>query len=251
MTPARARPSATKPAADGGAIVAGEMVVGGGTATDSSARGTDAIRIGIVEDHALVREGLRLVLEHEPGLVVVGEADGAESAFELLGAEPDILLVDITLPDVDGIALIRALLARRPEARVIALTMHRDAETVRQALLAGARGYVVKGARSAELADAIRAVARGERYLHSSVTGVIVDDSIRWLQSGGTLSAREREVLSLLAAGNTSTSVARLLGISPHTVRRHVANLSAKLKVRGIAGLTRYATQHGLVRDGD
>ncbi len=212
---------------------------------------TAETRIGIIEDHALVREGLRLVLEGAPGLLVVGEAGSAASAFDLLAAEPDVLLVDITLPDVDGIALIRALVARRPDTQVIALTMHRDAETVRQALLAGARGYVVKGARSVELIEAIRAVARGERYLHPSVTGIIVDDSIRWLQSGGTLSAREREVLSLLAAGNTSTSVARLLGISPHTVRRHAANLSAKLKVRGIAGLTRYATQHGLVRDGD
>lgn len=223
----------------------------GAGSTTVSRPAAEPIRIGIIEDHALVREGLRLVLEGEPGLVVVGEADSAPAAFELLAARPTVLLVDITLPDADGIALMRALVARRPEVRIIALTMHRDAETVRQALLAGARGYVVKGARSTELIDAIRAVVRGERYLHSSVTGVIVDDSIRWLQSGGGLSAREREVLSLLAAGNSSTSVARLLGISPHTVRRHVANLSGKLKVRGIAGLTRYATQHGLVRDGD
>jgi DNA-binding NarL/FixJ family response regulator len=127
--------------------------------------------------------------------------------------------------------------------------MHRDAETVRQALLAGADGYVVKGAHTIDLVDAIQAVMRGERYLHSSVTSVVVDDSIRWLQSGGVLTVREREILGLLASDLGAADIGRRLGISPHTVRRHVANLSEKLGTRGTAALVRYAVREGLVRE--
>jgi two-component system nitrate/nitrite response regulator NarL len=129
------------------------------------------------------------------------------------------------------------------------LTVLRGPETVRQAMLAGAAGYVIKGAYSRDLVDAIHAVARGERYLHSSVTAAIVDDSIRWQREGEPVSVREREVLSLLAEGKSTQAVSETLGISAHTVRRHVANLSAKLGVRGGAALTLYAIQHGFVRD--
>jgi two-component system nitrate/nitrite response regulator NarL len=127
--------------------------------------------------------------------------------------------------------------------------MHRDAETVRQALRGGAAGYVVKGAHTAELVEAITAVARGERYLHSSVAGAIIDDSLRWMEAGSPLSAREREILGRIAAGSSAADVGRTLGISPHTVRRHVANLSAKLGLRGPKALTRYAIENGLVRE--
>ncbi len=126
--------------------------------------------------------------------------------------------------------------------------MHSDPETVRQALAAGAAGYLVKGAQSRELIEAIRAVARGERYLHSSVTGTVVDDSIRWFEAG-TISTREREVLSMLASGQSPAQIARSLDISVHTVRRHLANVSAKLGIRGMNALTRYAIRNGLARD--
>ena len=209
-----------------------------------------AIRVALIDDHHLVREGLRLVLSAEPGIEVVDEAAESDEAFDLIDrSHPDVLVLDLSLGGLDGVQLIRSMLVRRPSLRILILSMHRDAETVRQALFAGASGYVVKGARSAELIEAIRAVVRGERYLHSAITAAIVDDSLRWLQTGGPLSAREREILSLVAAGHTAPDVGRILGISPHTVRRHVANLSTKLKVRGIAGLARYATTHGLVRD--
>jgi DNA-binding NarL/FixJ family response regulator len=212
--------------------------------------GHPTIRIGLVEDHHLVREGLRLVLGREAGMEVVDEASDADGAFDLVDrSSPDILVLDVGLGESDGIQLIRTLLDRLPTLRIVVLTMYRDAETVRQALLAGASGYIVKGARSAELVDAIRAVARGERYLHSTITSAIVDDSLRWLQTGGPLSAREREILSLIAVGHTGPEVGRLLGISPHTVRRHIANLTAKLKVRGISGLARYGMTHGFVRE--
>ena len=217
---------------------------------ERSTGSTRLIKVALVEDHHLVREGLRLVLGAAPGIEVVGEASNGEEAFELLDrVRPDVMTVDLSLGDTDGIPVMRALAARRPGLRLVVLSMHRDAETVRQALLAGATAYVAKGAHSVELIDAIRAVMRGERYLHSSVTAAIVDDSLRWLRTGSPLSAREREILGLIAAGHSAVATGRILGISPHTVRRHVANLSAKLHVRGISALIRYAAQHGLIRE--
>jgi DNA-binding NarL/FixJ family response regulator len=209
-----------------------------------------AVRVGLIEDHNLVREGLRLVLTAN-GFDVVGESPSVEGAFDLLEQKrPDVILLDLSLVDGDGVALLRELHTRSPQTRVVVVTMHRDPETVRQALVAGADGYVVKGAHTSELVEAIRAVMRGERYLHSSITSSVVDDSIRWMQSG-VLTAREREILGLLASGLGIIDVARRLGISPHTVRRHVANLSEKIGARGTAALVKYAIQEGLVRQVD
>jgi two-component system response regulator NreC len=208
--------------------------------------------VAIVDDHGLVREGIRVLLEREPGLEVVGEASGPAEAFALADrARPDVALIDLTLGDSDGIALIRGLGVRYPETRTIAVTMHRDGETVREALLAGAAGYVVKGASRAELVAAIQAVARGDRFVHPAIAGIVVGDSIRWLRQGDRLSPREREVLRLVAGGRTASDVGQVLGISAHTVRRHVSNLSAKLGVAGRAGLTRYALEHGFTQRAD
>jgi DNA-binding NarL/FixJ family response regulator len=207
------------------------------------------VRIGLVDDHHLVREGLRLVLAGVDGLEVVGEASTHEEAFELVDrTRPDLLLLDLTFPEGDGLPLLRALKSLHPELRIVVLTMDRGSETVRQALVAGAQGYVVKGARTNDLLDAIAAVSNGERYLHSSVTAAIVDDSIRLNRSGAQLSIREREILTLLASGHSTSEVGAMLGISVHTVRRHVANLSDKLGIRGRGGLVRYAVEHGLIR---
>jgi two-component system response regulator NreC len=208
-----------------------------------------AIKVALIEDHHLVREGLRLVLTSN-GFDIVGDSPTVSGAYDLMErCRPDVVLLDLSLVDGDGVSLLRELHARWPETRVVVVTMHRDAETVRQALLAGADGYVVKGAHTAELVEAIRAVMRGERYLHSSVTSVIVDDSIRWLQSGGVLTAREREILGLLASDLGLAAIGARLGISPYTVRRHVANLSEKLGTRGTAALVKYAVREGLVRE--
>jgi len=206
------------------------------------------IRVALVDDHHLIREGLRLVLEGEPGFEIVGEAADHASAVELVVAEhPDVLLLDLTFAEGDAIPLLRTLRTRQPDLRVIVLTMHTAPETVRQALAAGAAGYLVKGAQSRELIEAIRAVARGDRYLHSSVTGAVVEDSIRWFEAGA-MSVREREVLSLLAAGRSPAQIAEALDISVHTVRRHLANISEKLGVKGMNALTRYAIRNGLDR---
>ena len=206
------------------------------------------IRVALVDDHHLIREGLRLVLQGEPGFEIIGEAADHASAVDLVVSErPDVLLLDLTFPEGDAIPLLRTLRARQPDLRVIVLTMHSDPETVRQTLAAGAAGYLVKGAQSRELIEAIRAVASGDRYLHSSVTGAVVEDSIRWYEAG-TMSVREREVLSLLAAGQSPAQIARSLDISIHTVRRHLANISGKVGVSGMNGLTRYAIRHGFDR---
>jgi DNA-binding NarL/FixJ family response regulator len=206
----------------------------------------------IIEDHALVREGLRLILQDEPGIRIAGEAAGVADAFALVErTEPDVALVDLTLGGADGIPLLRGLGVRYPGTRTVALTMHDDGETVRQAFLAGAAGYVVKGAASGELIAAIRAVARGERYVHSAVAGAVLDDSLRWLRHGHVLSPREREVLRLIAGGRTAIEASRLLGISAHTVRRHLSNLATKLGVRGRVALVRYAIDHQLLGNAD
>ena len=208
------------------------------------------IRVALVDDHHLIREGLRLVLQGDPGFEIVGEAADHASAIDLVATErPDVLLLDLTFPEGDALPLLRALRDRQPNLRVIVLTMHSDPETVRQALAAGAAGYMVKGALSRELSEAIRAVARGDRYLHSSVTNSVIEDSVRWFEAG-TMSPREREVLSLLASGHSPAQIGRTLDISVHTVRRHLANVSDKLGVKGMNALTRYAIRHGMDRTG-
>lgn len=208
------------------------------------------IRIGIVDDHELVRDGLRLILQNQPDMEVVGEASDPAGAFAIAALrKPHIMLVDLTLDGEDGVALIRDLTARHPHLRLIAVTMHHHQETVRQAFLAGAAGYVVKGAASADLIAALRAVARNQHYVHPMVASVVVVDSLRWLRQADRLSSREIEVLRLITAGRTAIEAGHVLGISAHTVRRHVSNVTAKLGVRGRVALARYAVEHHLVHD--
>lgn len=208
------------------------------------------IRVALVDDHALVREGLRRIVEREPDLEVCGEASSAAAAHVLAAdTHPQVMLVDISLGEEDGIALIRELHSAHPDIRLVALTMHQHDETVRQAFLAGAAGFVVKGATGAELLAAIRAVARNQSYVHPAVASVLVVDSLRWLRQDDRLSPREIEVLRFITAGRTAAETGEALGISTNTVRRHVANLGTKAGVRGRVALTRYAIEHHLVHD--
>lgn len=211
-----------------------------------------AIRVGIVDDHALVRDGLRLILAAEPDIEVVGEASDAPGAMEVAArCEPDIMLVDLTLNGSDGVGLVRDLAARSTGTKVIVVTMHHHDETVRQVFLAGASGYVVKGAPSADLVAAVRSVANNQHYVHPMVASVVVVDSLRWLRQSERLSPREIEVLRLVATGRTAIESGQQLGISTHTVRRHLANVAAKVGVKGRVALTRYALEHDLVFDND
>lgn len=211
---------------------------------------TTPIRIGIVDDHALVREGLRLILTAQPDVDVVGEANDAAAAMSMAAIrKPHVILIDLTLGGSDGLALVRDITVRHPRIRVVVLTMHHDAETVRQAFLAGAAGYVVKGAASSDLLAAVRAVANNQNYVHPMVASVIVLDSLRWLRQGDRLTPREVEVLRLMTAGHTAVEAGQELGISAHTVRRHLANVASRVGVRGRVALTRYAVEHHLVHD--
>ena len=210
----------------------------------------NSVRIGIVDDHALVRDGLRLILDREADFEVVGEASDATTALALAeGGRPDVMVVDLTLGESDGIALLRELTTRHPEIRLVTVTMHQHEETVRQAFMAGAAGYVVKGAPSADLVSAIRAVAQNQHYIHPVVAAGVVVDSLRWLRQSDRLSPREIEVLRLLTAGRTAVETGAALGISAHTVRRHIANVTGKAGVRGRVALARYAIEHHLVSD--
>jgi two-component system NarL family response regulator len=206
-------------------------------------------RVLLVDDHAVVREGLALLIGRHADLEVIAETGDAQEAVAIAAAQgPDVVLMDIGLGDEDGVSVIEAIHARSPAARILVLSMFVDAETVRQALLAGAAGYVVKGAGAAELVAAIRAVAAGRTFLHSSIAGIVLDDGLRWLRAGAPLSPREREVLSLLAAGRSARLIGHALGISTNTVRRHLANTADKLGVHGSRALSRYALDHGLAR---
>jgi two-component system response regulator NreC len=144
---------------------------------------------------------------------------------------------------------LRDLTVQYPQIRLIAVTMHEHGETVRQAFLAGAAGYVVKGAASADLLAALRAVANNQHYVHPVVASVVVVDSLRWLRQADRLSPREIEVLRLVTAGHTAVETGIALGISAHTVRRHLSNMASKVGVRGRVALTRYAVEHHLVYD--
>jgi two-component system response regulator NreC len=210
----------------------------------------EAIRVVIVDDHALVREGLRLILEREPDIDVVGEATEAAGALALAASrKPNVMIIDLTLGESDGVALLRDLTSRHPRIRLVTVTMHEHEETVRQAFLAGAAGYVVKGAPSVDLVAAVRAVAKNQHYVHPMVASVVVIDSLRWLRQADRLTPREIEVLRLLTAGRTAVETGRALGISAHTVRRHIANVTDKAGVRGRVALARYALEHHLVQD--
>jgi two-component system, NarL family, response regulator NreC len=207
------------------------------------------IRLLLVDDHAVVREGLSLLLSAQSNFVVVGEAASAAEAVErALATRPDVIVMDIGLQEDDGIPVIEVLRARVPASRVLVLSMYVDAETVRQALLAGAAGYVVKGAGAYDLVTGIRAVAAGHSFLHSSIADVVIDDGLRWLRGSSPLSRRERQVLSLLAGGHSAQLIGRSLGISTHTVRRHLANMAEKLEIHGIRALSQYALQQGMAR---
>lgn len=210
------------------------------------------VRVGLVDDHALVRDGLRLILKAEPDIEVVGEASDAVGAMEIAAScQPDIMLVDLTLNGSDGVGLVRELTSGSSRVRVIVVTMHHHDETVRQVFLAGASGYVVKGAPSADLLAAIRSVANNQHYVHPMVASVVVVDSLRWLRHSERLSPREVEVLRLAALGRTAIESGRQLGISTHTVRRHLSNVAAKVGVRGRIALTRYAYEHDLLYPND
>ena len=214
----------------------------------------DVVRVLLAEDHHLVRQGLRALLEREPDVEIVGEAaDGLEALHLIKDLQPDIVLMDITMPGLNGLEVLRRVRSRLPEVRVLVLSVHEGEEYVLRALQAGASGYLLKRSLSAELLVALRAAQRGEIFLSPAVSQTLVT---RFLQNGpldesrtpyDRLTPREREVFQLIAEGHTNQAIAHRLGISVRTVETHRANLMDKLDIHDVAGLTRLAVQLGLV----
>jgi DNA-binding NarL/FixJ family response regulator len=209
-----------------------------------------SIRLMLVDDHRMLREALRVILEKAGDIAVVAEADDGAAALEFARVlDPDVVVMDIGLVGMSGIEATRRMLAENPRINVLGLSTFADRRMVMQMLEAGARGYVVKSAGSEELLRGIRAVAKGEIYLYAEAAAAIVDSlrkrSLQGKQSE-TLGRREREVLQLLAGGRTSVQIAEALHIAPGTVEVHRRNIMRKLDLHNVAELTKYAIREGL-----
>jgi DNA-binding NarL/FixJ family response regulator len=211
------------------------------------------LKLLVVDDHAVVRQSMRQVLEQQPGLCVVGEAGDGREAMKLAEAlRPDLVLMDAAMPGLGGIEATRRILRERPGVRVLVLSQHTDQAMVAEALEAGARGYMTKTAGLEELLRAIKTVAAGEHYLSPEVSGFLVE---RYLdgrraepgESTRALSKREREVVQLVAEGHGNAAVAERLGVSKRTVESHRRRIAEKLGAGDTASLTRWAVKHRLV----
>ena len=210
------------------------------------------IRVLLADDHEIVRQGLRSLLEREDDIEVVAEvADGFE-AVKLAGEiTPHVVVMDLSMAGMNGIEATRRIAAEVPQTRVLCLSMHADEEYLWAALEAGAAGYVLKESSSSELVEGIRTVLRGQKYLSPALTGTVMKGYTAQTPSGLTsklaqLTAREREVLQLLAEGHSTKQIALRLQLSPKTVASHREHLMQKLDLESIAGLTKYAIRHGL-----
>lgn len=210
------------------------------------------IRVLIADDHTIMRAGLRSLLEKEDQIEVVAEAENGRRAVQLaVEHEPDVVVMDVSMPDLNGIEATSQVLESLPEAKVIALSMHTDKRFVMGMLRAGASGYLLKDCASQELANAIVSVASNKKYLSPDIAGVVIEDSLYGLQQEGEtvsslLSAREREVLQLIAEGWSTKQIAAHLYVSVKTIETHRRQIMKKLDLHNIADLTKYAIREGL-----
>jgi len=206
-------------------------------------------RILLVDDHAVVRQGFKMILSAQPDMEIVGEAGNGREAVELAGQlKPDVVLMDVAMPELNGIEATRRLVAQAPHIRVIALSMHKDNVYVREILRAGARGYLLKDSGAGDLVTAIRAVAAGESYLSPAVSNAVLDDYRRHVTNPiDLLTSREREVLQMLAEGKTNKEIAVVLNLSVYTVDAHRGRIMEKLNVHSINELVRFAVRNGLI----
>ena len=212
------------------------------------------IRVLLADDHQLMRSGIRLMLEREADMSVVGEAsDGREAVALAKSLRPDVVVMDVGMANLNGIEAAQQMTGDSPEIAVVMLSMHSDESYVLRALKAGARGYLLKDSAEADLIKAVHAVAGGKSFFSPAVSKVLLDDYVRKLRRSGTedaydlLTPREREVLQLIAEGKSNKDIANLLNLSVYTVESHRSNLMEKLNVRGLPELILYAVRKGII----
>jgi len=203
----------------------------------------------LADDHAIVRQGFRLILDAEDDIEVIGEASSGREAVELAEKlSPDVIVMDVAMPELNGIEATRRITEAMPRTRILALSMHRDSVYVREILRAGARGYLLKDAIDKDLVSAVRSVAKGDGYISPAVADAVLSDYRRHVTDPiDLLSSREREVLQMLAEGMTNKDIATALNLSVHTVDAHRGRIMEKLNLHSIGELVRFAMRAGLV----
>ena len=214
-----------------------------------------AVRILVADDHTLFRQGLRRVLQEQPGWEVVAEAsDGAEAVSRTVELEPHVAILDIAMPRLNGVDATRQIVRRLPDVRVLIVSMYSEEVFVSQALQAGAHGFLLKDAADSDLVRAVTDLLKGRSFFSPAVSKVVLNDYVRQLAARGvtdrfdTLSERGREVFQLIAEGNSNKDIAGLLNISPGTVETHRARIMEKLDVHSVAEIVLYAVRKGIVR---
>lgn len=213
----------------------------------------DKIRILLADDHTILRNGIRAILEDEPGMVVVGEAEDGRTAVSLAcQLKPDIVIMDIAMPLLNGLEATRQIKRSCPGVKVIILSMHDNEEYIVQVLEAGAMGYILKDAAARELINALRTVHRGEAVLSPAITRIVIEDYLRWggirpTEDADELSPREREILQLIAEGYSSKQISEILVISIKTVQAHRNSLMQKLNLHNRGELVKYAIQKKII----
>jgi two-component system response regulator NreC len=207
------------------------------------------IRILLADDHAMVRQGFRMILAAQPDMEIVAEAGNGREAVELAtGLQPDVVVMDVAMPELNGIEATRRITDSSPRTRVLALSMYKDSVYVREILRAGARGFLLKDAIDRDLLAAVRAVAAGEGYLSPSVSEAVLSDYRRHVTDPlDLLSSREREVLQMIAEGKTNKDIATALNLSVYTVDAHRGRIMEKLNLHSVGELVRFAVRKGLI----
>jgi two-component system, NarL family, response regulator NreC len=209
-------------------------------------------RILIADDHAIVRAGLRALLNADPEFTLVGEASGGYEAIELVGtSQPEVLVLDLSMPDLDGISVTRSIRQKYPSVRILILTLHEDEALLKEAIRAGAAGYILKKAAETELIAAIRTILRGDLYIDPSMVRVMLGEPARANPQPSipteALTRRETEILKMIVEGYTNRQIGQELNISTRTVEGHRSNISEKLGLHSRVELVRYARQYGLI----
>jgi two-component system response regulator NreC len=212
------------------------------------------IRIVLADDHTLVRQGLRLMLERENGLKVVAEASNGREALDAVDATlPHVIIMDLAMPTLNGIEAARQIHLKHPATSIVVLSMHSDESYVLRALKAGVRAYLLKDSADSDLINAIKAVTEGKAFFSPAISRVLVEDYVRQLQQKGVedsydlLTSREREILQLIGEGKSNKDVAQMLNLSPYTVETHRSNVMEKLNLHSVPELILYAVRKGVV----